>query len=403
MAGHKRGARDAVEASGRRNDSDDSEEEIEIELDGSLIELDCGFLARAWDGMIDDARMRTLEEEARMLPSDTTFWTTPDREPSSALEAYALDVWRFHMGAGACPQLCDPQRSGVEFWVQRRSSRQARAARAINWHFDKDERLREDHGVFVHPYLSTVTYTSDLNGAPTVVLPVRISFDGQQPTPAPSGVPTTGRGVVSFPKRGRHLAFNGRLLHGCPVELAHEPRGAYERMTILVNVWVNHRPRDVEVAQPRDQGHGGGSRGPVGAKRARAHAAEANHVEQWRALTLEGAARVPMHSLAATSRADSRAFACPVGDVAEATVALPARSLKRVVRSAVRAVTGTSRASPGRHAARQPQAKDTPELSSLAAEIECEVCMLESPPCANDDDDDDGDTVDDGDPRSSDL
>ena len=50
---------------------------------------------------------------------------------------------------------------------------------------------------------------------------------------------------ISYPSGGKHLAFRGRYLHGCPLELA---RGSYSqgheeaactsgRLTLLVNIW----------------------------------------------------------------------------------------------------------------------------------------------------------------------
>ena len=47
---------------------------------------------------------------------------------------------------------------------------------------------------------------------------------------------------MSWPKRWKHLAFDGQLLHGtvpeCTTNLAEPSR----RLTFLVNVWLHHRP-----------------------------------------------------------------------------------------------------------------------------------------------------------------
>jgi hypothetical protein len=45
----------------------------------------------------------------------------------------------------------DTRRSGAEFWVQRRSHGQP-----INWHWDKDEQLRDATGMTVHPLVSEI-------------------------------------------------------------------------------------------------------------------------------------------------------------------------------------------------------------------------------------------------------
>merc|ERR1712032_187978 len=46
---------------------------------------------------------------------------------------------------------------------------------------------------------------------------------------------------VTKPVLGRHVAFDGSLLHGCPAKLA----GKGDRLALVVNVWLEHRPIDV--------------------------------------------------------------------------------------------------------------------------------------------------------------
>ena len=69
---------------------------------------------------------------------------------------------------------------------------------------------------------------------------------------------------ASYPVLGKHIAFNGRLLHGCPSSCA-LPRGPSvskstsklknkaatvgvgdQRVSLLVNIWLNHKPLGVE-------------------------------------------------------------------------------------------------------------------------------------------------------------
>ena len=47
----------------------------------------------------------------------------------------------------------------------------------INWHWDKDEELRDQCDVVVNPYISTVTYLSS-QGIPTVVVSARTDVEG---------------------------------------------------------------------------------------------------------------------------------------------------------------------------------------------------------------------------------
>lgn len=163
--------------------------------------------------------------------------------------------------------------------MQRRS-----AGGSINWHWDKDEQLRDACGVVVHPYVSTVTYLSS-GGAPTVLLGAQVTQEGQLRAPFGEGEPYAGSAplrsrdqpgslsaTVSYPRRrkvcraanhhrmpaqclhrlpppsagttcllrAQLLRFSGRLLHGCPSALAEPLVG--ERLTLLINVWRGHRP-----------------------------------------------------------------------------------------------------------------------------------------------------------------
>mmetsp|Transcript_6366 Transcript_6366/g.13941 ORF Transcript_6366/g.13941 Transcript_6366/m.13941 type:complete len:192 (+) Transcript_6366:559-1134(+) len=55
---------------------------------------------------------------------------------------------------------------------------------------------------------------------------------------------------MSLPRVGKHMVFNGKLLHGAPADLVplwagKQSRGGADtsRVTLLVNVWLNHKPR----------------------------------------------------------------------------------------------------------------------------------------------------------------
>ena len=122
----------------------------------------------------------------------------------------------------------------------------------------------------VHPHLATVTYLCG-GGAPTVVLPVASPVDAAA---VPDACCRAVRSAhACWPRPGRHLAFDGRMLHGAPLGLAAAAggeegnraagRGAVRgagaaggagseggagaegdalRVTLLVNVWLNHVP-----------------------------------------------------------------------------------------------------------------------------------------------------------------
>jgi hypothetical protein len=142
----------------------------------------------------------------------------------------------------------DRSKSGAEWWVQVRDP--SGPAAAIKPHWDKDEMLRSDTGIWVHPQLSTVTYLT-AGGSPTLVLGRRSTGDGTCPLSG-SAVSTPGSDistlVFSQPRVGKHLVFDGQLLHLVAPQLAtqygdlteerfgtiSEPAGV--RVTFLVNV-----------------------------------------------------------------------------------------------------------------------------------------------------------------------
>ena len=158
---------------------------------------------------------------------------------------------------------------GAEWWVQVRRVGASEGS-TIAFHWDGDEACMRA-GVHVPPLLATVTYLGGA-GAPTVVLPVAASERGVALAAADSaaadesaGTATAcarGAAYLSRPVPGKHLAFDGRLLHGCPAEYSlppatavGEPAAAAEgtppaaeegagalRVSLLVNVWRCHRP-----------------------------------------------------------------------------------------------------------------------------------------------------------------
>ena len=143
------------------------------------------------------------------------------------------------------------------------------AKSGISWHFDKDEDLRVmmDGSMWVHPHLSTVTYLTSI-GAPTMVVEKRVDLSGQiVDEKEPDGSSSPICGSVSWPRKGKHLCFDGRYLHAAPTDLLEE--GAFDkqckfdapsdisekerkvlarrhrRVTLLVNIWLNYKPFNV--------------------------------------------------------------------------------------------------------------------------------------------------------------
>lgn len=221
-----------------------------------------------------------------------TFWMPADgTKPRCALEQMALDVFYHHV-----PTDCtfDPTTSGAEWWVQIRPSPPVGrytmhadedniSKSGISFHWDKDEELRLLAGgsLYVHPYLSTVTYLTSL-GAPTMAMNVRVNYaTGEWIVPNNNNDEreSSVEAFVSWPRQGKHLSFDGQFLHAAPPDLMEN--GAFEeqckitdeivesmssdktkkevercckilerrhrRVTFLVNIWLNYKPFNVEL------------------------------------------------------------------------------------------------------------------------------------------------------------
>jgi len=213
----------------------------------------------------------------------------------------ALQIFHHHVPDS---HMYDPSNSGAEWWVQIRPS-PAKTGRyslvremdkleaaqqnkesstgesgcdddlptGISFHWDKDEELRLMTGgsLYIHPHISTVTYLTNI-GAPTMVLDCMVD-----PASGSDGLPDLNKpvkgGFISWPRTGKHLSFDGRMLHAAPIDLMEE--GEFERqceikntttktsqndlieenekkkkkesrqkrrVTFLVNIWLNYRP-----------------------------------------------------------------------------------------------------------------------------------------------------------------
>ena len=139
----------------------------------------------------------------------------------------------------------------------------------VGMHFDADYGLEEQLPTHtLHPRAATITYLSDL-GVPTIIL------DKRPPPPSdPEKQSLNGsikKAWLSHPAFGKHVSFDGRLLHGAPGKYfpsvakksndsTSEPQakrlktegdvdifsGSGKRVTFLVNIWLNHCPIESE-------------------------------------------------------------------------------------------------------------------------------------------------------------
>ncbi|OQR85073.1 hypothetical protein ACHHYP_12372 [Achlya hypogyna] len=160
----------------------------------------------------------------------STFFVRASDTPSCGMEALAQKIFALHTAG----MEFNPANSGAEWWTQHIDHRDN-----IGFHWDRDYGLEEDSEMHVHPVVGTVTYLC-VNAGPTVIVDKRGTF----PYGASIEGPLT-KCIVSRPIAGKHITFDGELLHGAPSSLAfpevdEDAEGL--RVTFLVNIWVDHVP-----------------------------------------------------------------------------------------------------------------------------------------------------------------
>lgn len=234
------------------------------------------------------------KEDSESYSTGETFFLPCLMKPRCALEALAHAIFHAHvdgLGDGTSDGkkekklLYDPERSGAEWWTLVLDAPSADEKKAkkhndndeeeeddeVGMHFDADYGLEAQMSNFLlHPRVATITYLSYI-GVPTLIL------DKRSPAPSDTEKKSLGgdinRAWLSHPRFGKHVAFDGRFLHGAPgeyfpavaqnvetseplakkakVEVASKGtdgsglRG--KRITFLVNIWLNHCPIDAEI------------------------------------------------------------------------------------------------------------------------------------------------------------
>lgn len=221
----------------------------------------------------------------------------------STLEQLAYSIFHRHIDAYDLRDKLGPN-GGAEWWVQVKKTNQGDndnandgpkgfKKEAIDLHYDKDEELAEAFDLGSFPTLSTVTYLSGsilenessgekVCAAPTLVFPHTYEMIGEGPIGSseesvemegdehvnanakPASISKQSmpspKVVISHARTGKHLVFDGRLLHGAPSDrlLRQDPDMIGDdsnssslhkgiRVTFLVNIWLTRRPSKVTI------------------------------------------------------------------------------------------------------------------------------------------------------------
>ena len=212
--------------------------------------------------MQDAIKSDLLVKQAQELieHSKETFWVDKSSSTSPNLcvfEQLAWSIYQRHVQNYESLHGIS-QHGGAEWWVQVKDSNDKGSA--IDLHYDKDEALAESFGIGSFPVISTVTYltVSSKTSAPTIVFDHTYSQGEEE---------LINNMLVSRPHLGKHLVFDGTLLHGAPADPLLKPYEASNkkspsppppngtegkeesgvRVTFLVNIWKDRRPANVHI------------------------------------------------------------------------------------------------------------------------------------------------------------
>ena len=187
---------------------------------------------------LDATKLASLQRDCATVYTyiDGAMWFPANFKPRCLLESLACAIFERHTHGLDF----DRDSAGAEFWAQVRMPTGA-ASDPIDFHFDVDEHLQDTQRWTRSPHLSTVTYLTD-GGAPTVVVHGVRAPEQYRVADVYGAVSAA---TLSFPRTGKHLVFDGRLLHGAVPVVADDPSSS-PRITFLVNIWLDHRPVQIE-------------------------------------------------------------------------------------------------------------------------------------------------------------
>ena len=193
----------------------------------------------------DDSESASDKDEMLSISSKqyhnrgSTYFQRSDLPGRCSLEVLALSIFRFHTKNAHF----DPHLSGAEWWTQVVDS-----DNDIGFHWDRDYGQEQSTGENIYPHLATVTYLTD-KGGPTVILNKKGCSTSEANHSGSADIV-----IISTPLLGKHIKFDGRLLHAAPSNLILKRKTETvksTRITFLVNIWLNHIPSQA-VLFPKD-------------------------------------------------------------------------------------------------------------------------------------------------------
>lgn len=228
---------------------------------------------------------RLIDQAIELIKHSTdTHWIPHGKENCDKLcqfEKLAYSIFQRHVDTYRLSDKIGPD-GGIEWWVQVKNMSKGDSKEApIDLHYDKDEELAEKFDIGSFPTLSTVTYLgggiiddgvgrNKVCAAPTLIFPHTYDMPDEgiiggedsafSSGPSTKSSPPTPNVVISHVRTGKHIVFDGRLLHGAPgnphlrqnpevIRDGEDTKTSHEgiRVTFLVNIWLARRPSKVTI------------------------------------------------------------------------------------------------------------------------------------------------------------
>lgn len=202
-------------------------------------------------------KIKEIQSLDQYSTGNTYFVKASEKSHLNILERLALEIFQYHTRNISY----DPSNSGAEWWVQC-----IHFEDEIGFHFDKDYGL-EENSIHKYPNLATVSYLSSI-GASTVIIDKKGPMDVGTKSNKRKKITTNdclgnASYIISKPVEGKHIKFDGRLLHGAPTKSSGDSDCnssdidsnedssesneevdllSPKRITFLVNIWIDHIP-----------------------------------------------------------------------------------------------------------------------------------------------------------------
>lgn len=167
--------------------------------------------------------------------SANTFLLNKTQDKFNIIENIVYDLFLFHIKK--VNKIDEIDNFEIEYWIKH-SNLIPKKYLLHNSHSDKDEVIKKKTGLYLHPFLSTITYLHTSN---TITL---ISNMNEKDRNEKNLVLNNGINL-SFTRKNKHITFNGENIHNV-LNLDMDNNHNKKRYAIMFNIWYKHKPLEIK-------------------------------------------------------------------------------------------------------------------------------------------------------------